>query len=80
MSEDQETTGGLGDKWVLEVISKVRESHTSTVSNVFTVLEGLLQSELSDRELTPTNLKEVATTLVDRFVLKTIEPEVNDED
>ena len=80
MSEDQEITGGLGDQWVLDVISKVQESHPSTVSNVFTVLEHLLQSELSDRELTTANLKEVATTLVDSFVLKTTEPEVNNED
>ena len=80
MSENQEITGGLGDQWVLDVISKVRESHPSTVSNVFTVLEQLLQSELSDRELTTANLKEVATTLVDSFVLKTTEPEANNED
>ena len=80
MSENQEITGGLGDQWVLDVISKVRESHPSTVYNVLTVLEQLLQSELSDRELTPANLKEVATTLVDSFVLKTTEPEANNED
>ena len=80
MAGDQETTGGLGDQWVLDVISKVRESHPSTVSNVFKVLEQLLQSDLSDRELTPANLTEVATTLVDSFVVKTTEPEVNNED
>ena len=80
MSEDQEIAGGLEDQWVLDVISKVLESHPSIDSNVFTVLEQLLQSELSDRELTPANLKEVATTLVDSFVLKTTEPEVNNED
>ena len=39
-----------------------------------------MQSKLSDRELTPANLKEVATTLVDSFVLKTTKPEVNNED
>lgn len=80
MSENQEITGGLGDQWVLDVISKVREGHPSTVSNVLTALEQLLQSELSDRELTPANLKEVATTLVDSFVLKMTEPEANNED
>ena len=80
MSEEQEITGGLKDQWVLDVISNVRDSHPSTVSDVFTVLEQLLQSELSDRDLTPANLKEVANTLIDRFVLKTTEPEVGNED
>ena len=79
MPEDQEITGSLGDQWVLDVIGKVRESHPSTVSTVFKVFEQLLQSELSDRELTPANLKEVATTLVDSFVLKTTGPEINNE-
>ena len=80
MSEDQEITGDLVEQWVLDVISNVRNGHPSTDSNVLTTLEELLQSKLSDRELTPANLKEVATTLVDSFVLKTTEPEVNDED
>ena len=80
MSEDQEITGGIEDQWVLDVISNVRESHPSTVSNVFTVLEQLLLSKVSDRELTPANLKEIATTLIDSFVLKTTEPEIKNED
>jgi hypothetical protein len=43
-------------------------------------MEQLLQSKLSDRELTQANLKEVATTLIDRFVLSTTQPEENNED
>ena len=80
MSKDQETTGGQGDQWVFDVINNVRDNHPETVSDVFTVVEQLLQGELSDRELTQANLKQVATSLIDRFVVKTTEPEENNED
>ena len=80
MSEEQETTGGPQDQWVSDVTKNVRDSYPETVSNVFTVMEQLLQSKLSDRELTQANLKEVATTLIDRFVLSTTQPEENNED
>ena len=80
MSEDQDITDDLVEQWVLDVINNVRNGHPSTESNVLTALEELLQSKLSDRELTPTNLKEVASTLVDNFVLRATGPEVNDED
>ena len=79
MSKSQEIAGSLGDQWVLDVISKVRESHPLTDPNLFTLLEQLLQSDLSDRELTPATLKEVANTLVNRFVLTTAESEANNE-
>ena len=80
MSEDQEITGCLGEQWVVDVISNVRNGHPSTDSNVFTRLEELLQSKLSDRELTPANLKEVATALIEEFVLKTTKPGTKNED
>ncbi len=80
MSEDQEITGCLGEQWVVDVISNVRNGHPSTDSKVFTTIEELLQSKLSDRELTPANLKEVATALIVKFVLKTTEPETKNED
>ena len=80
MSEDPEITGDLVEHWIPDVINNVRNGHPSTDSNVLTTLEDLLQSKLSDRELTTANLKEVATTLVDSFVLKTTKPEVNNED
>ena len=80
MSKEQEIAASPGDQWVLDVISKVRESHPLTDSNLFTLLGQLLQSDLSDRELTPANLKEVANTLVNRFVLTTAESEANNED
>lgn len=80
MSEDQEVTGGPGDQWVLDVISKVRDGHPAIASDVYTTLEELLQSKISDRNLTPANLKGVATTLVDSFILKATEPEVDNED
>ena len=80
MSEDQEITGGLGDQWVSNVISDARDSHPSISSDVFMVFEQMLHSKLSDRDLTPTNLREVATTLIRRFVLKTTEMEANNED
>ena len=80
MSEDQEITDDLGEQWVLDVISNVRNGHPPTDSNVLTTLEELLQNKLSDRELTPANLKEVATALIEEFVLKTTEPEPKNED
>ena len=80
MAKDQEITSDLGNQWISEVISKVRESHPSTDSNVFAVFERLLQNEFSDRDLTSANLKQVAITLADSFVLKKTDPEAIDED
>ena len=80
MSEEKETTGSRPDQWISDVTKNVRDSYPETSSNAVTVMEQLLQSKLSDRELTPANLKEVATTLIDRFVLRTTPPEENNED
>ena len=80
MPKYQEIDGDLAEQWVLDAIKGVRNGNPSTNSNVLTALEELLQSTLSDRNLTRANLKKVATTLVDNFVLKTTEPEANDED
>ena len=80
MPTNQEITGDLGDQWILDAISNVRNGHPATDPSVFTMLEELLQIKLSDRELTPANLKQVANTLIKEFVPDTIEPEIKHED
>ena len=80
MSEDQGFTGNLEKRWISDVISSVRNVHPSTDPIVFTTFEELLQTKLSDRELTPSNLKEMANALIQEFVLITTKPEVKDED
>ena len=80
MSEHQKITGDQEEQWVLDVVSNVRNTHPLIDSNVLTTFEELLQINLSDRELTPANLKEVATTLIEEFVLKTTESETKNED
>ena len=80
MSECQEVTGDHEEQWFLDVVSNVRNAHPMTDSKVFATFEELLQANLSDRALTPANLKEVATTLIEEFVLKTTESETKNED
>lgn len=80
MSTDQEIAGDLGEQWISDVISYVRNSYPSIDSDVFMTLKELLHSKLSDRELTQSNLKEVTTDLIARFVLNTTESEIENED
>ena len=80
MSKHQEITGVQEDQWVLDVVSNVRNAHPGTDSDVLTTFEDLLQVKLSDRALTPANLKEVATAVIEEFVLKTTESETKNED
>ena len=80
MSEDQEITGYLGEQWIVDAIDDVRMDCPSIDSIVLTRLEELLQDKLSDRGLTPANLRELSATLIEEFVLKTTEPETENED
>ena len=80
MPTDQENTGDFREQWIIDAISNVRNGHTATDPSVFTTLEALLQRKISDRDLTPANLREVANTLIEAFVPNTTEPETKNED
>ena len=75
MTKEPESTGDSGDQWVSPLLKAARKDNSLVAEAVFARLEILLEGQLSERDLTPTNLKAVATQLIGDTVPKPPEPE-----
>ncbi len=50
--------------WITTLIAKARKHHPSMPGAVSTRIEGLLDGQLSERQLTPAELKSAAAALI----------------
>ena len=75
MLEQSESTTDSGDQWVSSLLKGFRENNPLVPDGVFDRLELLLKGQISERDLTPTNLKVVAEQLIGDMVPKPPEPE-----
>ena len=75
MTKEPESTSGSGDQWVSSLLKAVRENNPLVPDGVFDRLELLLKGQISEGDLTPTNLKLVAEQLIGEMVPKPPEPE-----
>ncbi len=75
MTKEPESTSGSGYQWVSSLLKASREDNPLVAGEVFARLEILLEGQLSERDLTSTNLKAVATQLIGDTVPKPPEPE-----
>ena len=80
MPEEQDNTSKNGDRWVSHLINEARNSNPLVADGVFARMEFLLKGEVSELELTPANLKKVATQLIGDMVPKPAEPGRHNED
>ena len=75
MPEQSESTGDSGDQWVSSLLKAARKNNPLVADGVFDRLESLLKGQISERDLTTTNLKVVAEQLIGDTVPKPPEPE-----
>ena len=75
MAKEQKSTSDSGDQWVSSLLKASRENNPLVADKVFARLEVLLQGQLSERDLTPANLKAVANQLIGDTVPKPPESE-----
>ncbi len=75
MAKEPGSTKNSGDQWVSSLLKGVRENNPLVPDGVFERLELLLKGQMSERDLTPTNLKVVAEQLIRDVVSKPPEPE-----
>ena len=75
MTEESKYTSESGDQWVSHLINEARNSNPLVADAVFASMGFLLKGEISERDLTPTNLKKIATQLTGDMVPKPPEPE-----
>ena len=75
MAEESKYADDSDDQWVSLLIDQARNSNPLVADGVFTRMEFLLKGEISERDMTPTNLKKVAKQLIGDMVSKPPEPE-----
>ena len=75
MANEPESTVDRGDQWVSSLLKAARKDNPLVADSVFARLEILFEGQLTERDLTPTNLKTVATQLIGDTVPKPPEPE-----
>ena len=75
MPEQSKSTSDSDDQWVSSLLKAARKDNLLVADGVFDRLELLLTGQISERDLTPTNLKAVATQLIGDMVPETSEPE-----
>ena len=75
MAIEPECTKDSGNQWVSSLLKAARKDNPLVADGVFARLRILLEGQLSERDLTPTNLKTVATQLIGDTVPKPPEPE-----
>ena len=74
MAKESESTSDSGDQWIPSLLKSARENNPLVADGVFAKLETLLKGQISERDLTPTNLKTIATQLIEDMVTKLPEP------
>ena len=75
MTPETEDTSDGSEDWISAVIQKARGKHLTVSANVYDSLEELLREQISDRKLTPANLKVLVTQLLGDMTPKQSEPE-----
>ena len=74
MAQEPESTSNGGDQWISSLLKAAKKDNPMVADGVFARLEILLEGQLSERDLTPTNLKAVATQLIGDTVPKPPQP------
>ena len=75
MNEEPEYISESGDQWVSFVIDFARHSKPLVADGVLAKMELLLNGRMSQRDLTPAELKTVATELIGDMFPAPTEPE-----
>ena len=77
MVEDQEIDQVAGKHWSEKLLKKDLTQTTNFSPEVLARLEFLLSGQMSERELTPPNLKEIANYLIEKMTAELEESEEN---
>ena len=64
MNTEMDYTDQSLEDWILIVTQRARSEHPMVSERVHTTLEQLLKEQLSDRKLTPANLRKFAAKLL----------------
>lgn len=64
MTTEAEYTNHSSEDWILTVTQKARSMHPMVSKRVHATLEQSLKGQISDRKLTPMNLRKVAAKLL----------------
>lgn len=75
MAKEPGLTGISGDQWASSLLEAARKDNPLVTEAVFARLAVLLGGQLSERDLTPANLKAVATQLIGDAVPEPPKPE-----
>ena len=75
MTKDQDPTNDRRDQWVSSLLQSARKDNPLFAEAVFLRLDTLLKGQLSERDLTPTQLRTAATQLIEDMVPKPPKPE-----
>ncbi len=75
MDKELDSSMDSGDHWVSSILKAARKDNPLVADGVFARLENLLGGQLSERDLNPTNIKDVATQLITDTVPTLLEPE-----
>ena len=75
MPEQSESTSNSGAQWISFLLKSARKNNPLVPDEVFARLETLLEGQVSERDLTWTNLKTIATQLIGDMASKVSEPE-----
>ena len=80
MAEEQKSTSDNADQWVSHLIDNARNSNPLVREDLLNRMDQLLKGQISDRLLTQTNLKSVATQLLLDMTPEQPDPEGDYED
>lgn len=75
MPKESTSTSETGDQWVSLLVNEARNRHSLVADGVFDRIELLLKEEISEKDLTPPNLKRIAIQLLGAMVPPLLEPE-----
>lgn len=65
MPKQSESKSDTDNQWVSALLEAAQQNHQLVAGGVFDRLELLLNGQISERDLTPTNLRAVANQLIE---------------
>ena len=75
MTSETQCTKDNPEDWISVVIKRAQNDNPVVPDGIFASLEKLLRGQVSDRKLTPANLKNVASQLLKEMAIEHTEPE-----
>ena len=75
MTEEPKYTSESGEQWVKALIHEARDGNPLVAAGVFISMEQLLKGTISERDMTPTKLQEIAIQLIGDMAPKSPEPQ-----